>query len=317
MKAGKLKSSPQQSVSIMKTDSGQEVIVIEPANPQVVYVPQYNAQAVYTQAPTSYDRRRPGRQQRRDAAVAAGHHRLHGGHRHRRRDGQRLLLRALRLGTAAPHVPTTTGTTTTTIARTRARTGTRDREDVREDVRDNRRGRRARMSRTTGDRRPWSQRSGAIEHPAATRGSKADAPADPSQRRRRRAAAGAQTAAGHTERPTGTTAYGSYEAPRTRHREPVRAAASRAQRHEVGRVLRLLQRQLDAIGQPAGQSQPARRAAAAAPAGDPPTMSTTLAVLPYPCSRWRRPPRSRSRSPSRHRRTPRALSWKPSAKALT
>jgi hypothetical protein len=30
MKAGKLKSSPQQSVSIMKTDSGHDVIVIEP-----------------------------------------------------------------------------------------------------------------------------------------------------------------------------------------------------------------------------------------------------------------------------------------------
>jgi hypothetical protein len=53
MKAGKLKSSPQQSVSIMKTESGQEVIVIEPVNPQVVYVPQYSTQAVYTQAPTS------------------------------------------------------------------------------------------------------------------------------------------------------------------------------------------------------------------------------------------------------------------------
>ena len=53
MKAGKLKSSPQQSVSIMKTESGQEVIVIEPVNPQVVYVPQYSSQAVYTQAPTS------------------------------------------------------------------------------------------------------------------------------------------------------------------------------------------------------------------------------------------------------------------------
>jgi hypothetical protein len=53
MKGGKLKSSPQQSVSIMKTESGQEVIVIEPVNPQVVYVPQYSTQAVYTQAPTS------------------------------------------------------------------------------------------------------------------------------------------------------------------------------------------------------------------------------------------------------------------------
>ena len=31
------------------TSSGQQVIVIEPANPQVVYVPQYNPQVVYTQ----------------------------------------------------------------------------------------------------------------------------------------------------------------------------------------------------------------------------------------------------------------------------
>src|SRR4029078_12600621 len=34
------------------TSSGQQVIVIEPANPQVVYVPQYNSQVVYTQPST-------------------------------------------------------------------------------------------------------------------------------------------------------------------------------------------------------------------------------------------------------------------------
>jgi hypothetical protein len=50
--AGTLKSSPQQDVETRTTSSGQEVIVIEPANPQVVYVPQYNPQVVYTQ-PTS------------------------------------------------------------------------------------------------------------------------------------------------------------------------------------------------------------------------------------------------------------------------
>jgi hypothetical protein len=50
--AGTLKSTPQQDVETKKTSSGQDVIVIEPANPQVVYVPQYNPQAVYTQ-PTS------------------------------------------------------------------------------------------------------------------------------------------------------------------------------------------------------------------------------------------------------------------------
>jgi len=51
--AGKLKSTSQQNVETRATASGQQVIVIEPANPQVVYVPQYNPQTVYTTAPTS------------------------------------------------------------------------------------------------------------------------------------------------------------------------------------------------------------------------------------------------------------------------
>ena len=50
---GSLKSTPQQEVETKKTSSGQEVIVIEPTNPQVIYVPQYNTQVVYTQAPTT------------------------------------------------------------------------------------------------------------------------------------------------------------------------------------------------------------------------------------------------------------------------
>jgi hypothetical protein len=48
---GTLKSTSQQTVETQKTSGGQEVIVIEPANPQVVYVPQYNSTVVYTQAP--------------------------------------------------------------------------------------------------------------------------------------------------------------------------------------------------------------------------------------------------------------------------
>jgi hypothetical protein len=51
-KAGTLKDTPQQDIETKTTSSGQEVIVIEPANPQVVYVPQYNPQVVYGQ-PTS------------------------------------------------------------------------------------------------------------------------------------------------------------------------------------------------------------------------------------------------------------------------
>ena len=50
---GTLKSSPQQEVQTKTTSSGEEVIVIEPTNPQIVYVPQYNTEVVYTQAPTT------------------------------------------------------------------------------------------------------------------------------------------------------------------------------------------------------------------------------------------------------------------------
>jgi uncharacterized protein DUF3300 len=50
---GTLKSTTQQEIITKTTSAGQDVIVIEPANPQIVYVPQYNAQVVYTQAPTT------------------------------------------------------------------------------------------------------------------------------------------------------------------------------------------------------------------------------------------------------------------------
>ncbi len=47
---GNLKSSSQQEVQTQTTSGGQQVIVIQPANPQVVYVPQYNPQVVYVQS---------------------------------------------------------------------------------------------------------------------------------------------------------------------------------------------------------------------------------------------------------------------------
>ena len=50
---GTLKDSAQQEVETKTTSTGQEVIVIEPTNPQIVYVPQYNPAVVYTQAPTT------------------------------------------------------------------------------------------------------------------------------------------------------------------------------------------------------------------------------------------------------------------------
>jgi hypothetical protein len=52
---GNLQSSPQMTVDT-KTDNGQQVVEIKPADPQVVYVPQYNTTTIYTQpapAPTT------------------------------------------------------------------------------------------------------------------------------------------------------------------------------------------------------------------------------------------------------------------------
>src|SRR5262245_23636963 len=51
--AGNLKTTPQQEVETKSTSTGEQVIVIEPANPQVVYVPQYNTQTVYVQQPAT------------------------------------------------------------------------------------------------------------------------------------------------------------------------------------------------------------------------------------------------------------------------
>ena len=44
--AGNLKSTPQQTVST-QSQGGTQVIVIQPANPQIVYVPQYNPTVAY------------------------------------------------------------------------------------------------------------------------------------------------------------------------------------------------------------------------------------------------------------------------------
>jgi len=51
--AGKLKTTSHQEVETRTTSSGQQVITIEPSSPQVVYVPQYNAQTVYTTSSTT------------------------------------------------------------------------------------------------------------------------------------------------------------------------------------------------------------------------------------------------------------------------
>ena len=66
--AGTLKSTPQQTVETKTTSSGEQAIIIEPANPQVVYVPQYNPQVVYTQPSTTV----VVQQENNSDAVAAG-----------------------------------------------------------------------------------------------------------------------------------------------------------------------------------------------------------------------------------------------------
>ncbi len=48
--AGNLKTTPQQEVKT-ETQNGQTVIIVQPANPQVVYVPQYDPQTAYTAPP--------------------------------------------------------------------------------------------------------------------------------------------------------------------------------------------------------------------------------------------------------------------------
>jgi Protein of unknown function (DUF3300) len=49
-KVGNLKSSPEQKVET-KTENDKTIIEVQPASPQVIYVPQYNPQVVYTTPP--------------------------------------------------------------------------------------------------------------------------------------------------------------------------------------------------------------------------------------------------------------------------
>jgi Protein of unknown function (DUF3300) len=49
-KVGNLKSTPEQKVET-RTEDNKTVVEVKPADPQVVYVPQYNPQAVYTTPP--------------------------------------------------------------------------------------------------------------------------------------------------------------------------------------------------------------------------------------------------------------------------
>src|SRR5437868_13671599 len=51
---GTLKTSAQQTVQTKTVESGKQVIVVEPANPEVVYVPSYDPAVVYGPPPPAY-----------------------------------------------------------------------------------------------------------------------------------------------------------------------------------------------------------------------------------------------------------------------
>ena len=51
---GNLKTGSEQKVESKTTQSGQQVIVVEQANPEAVYVPSYDPQVVYGAAPAEY-----------------------------------------------------------------------------------------------------------------------------------------------------------------------------------------------------------------------------------------------------------------------
>src|SRR4029077_8095860 len=62
---GALESSAQQRVETRVVEGGEEVIVVDPANPQVVYVPSYDpvvvyGEPVYPYPPIYYPGYRPG-----------------------------------------------------------------------------------------------------------------------------------------------------------------------------------------------------------------------------------------------------------------
>lgn len=50
---GNLKSTPQMAVENKKADNGQSYVAIQPADPKVVYVPQYNPVTIYNTPPSA------------------------------------------------------------------------------------------------------------------------------------------------------------------------------------------------------------------------------------------------------------------------
>ena len=176
MALGNLKTTPQQEVVTETASTGQTVILVQPANPQVVYVPVYNTQVVYVQqAPPPFVERR-----------RRGGRRIHGG-RHHREFLQQLLLRACTPGAAVLRRTTrrtSGGKTTWTIARTTRRTaGTTPRT-----TRGSARTRRRTTSRSANrPGKPISRHGSPLRsEPVVTAIHRADEPIDPTVHRQHR-----------------------------------------------------------------------------------------------------------------------------------
>ena len=158
MALGNLKTTPQQEVVTDTSSTGQTIILVQPANPQVVYVPVYNTQTVYVQqAPPPAPRRHrrmslPRRWSASRWASSSGPRRI-------------TTTTGRTRGTAAERRTTTrmsggrttstTARTSMTIARTSARTPTKTvRTTARTMPRRTRRSGSQRRSRTSRSVRP-------------------------------------------------------------------------------------------------------------------------------------------------------------------
>ena len=97
---GTLKSTPQQAVETKTTKAGEQVIVIGPRYPQIVYAPQYNTEVVST---GPYHRDYPGGRRRRRRGNCGGSHWVYRRHRDWRSDQQPLLLRSIRMARRRLH----------------------------------------------------------------------------------------------------------------------------------------------------------------------------------------------------------------------
>ena len=236
--------------------------MIEPANPQVVYVPQYNPQVVYTQpAPRrSWSQERQQHEARRwrgavvgfaaGIAIGAaidndyyyGPYGWHGGPVHVQRRLGRLLRRPRRRARGLLRQPRGRARGLSREPRGRARERS-ERANTAQQERD-----RAQQNRQRPARRPRRRRRGAPSaHGAAesrTTASHGGATGTRAHRRRRRGAT-----AGASAEARGTTRSGSAGAA---------PGLGRPERHAVRRVLRLLERQVRS-------GPPARAAARAGP----------------------------------------------------